>query len=106
MLAVSAAAAAAMSAAMSAAAAEGSVSDVVREAAVNGLTVCRLHDIMPTYVLRPPKGLKGLVSHPSEELYTILFLMASASTCHKYCVLQSLLIHYVMCCKTLVHIIV
>ena len=100
----SAAAAAMSAAAMSAA--DSAVRCVVRKAAVNGLTVCRLHDIMPADVLLPPKGLQGLVSHPSKKLYTILSLMVSASTCHNFTFYSPSSLHHVMCCKALVHIFV
>lgn len=97
-----AAAAAVRAAAVSGAAAEGGVCGVVRKAAVNGLTVC---DVMHGDVFGPPKGLQGLISHPSKKLYTILSLLVSASTCHRNCALQSPLITCLMPCRDLVHIL-
>ena len=83
-------AAALSAAAMSAAAAaEDGVGGVVRKAAVNGWTIC---DIVPADIVWPPKGLQGFVSHSSKKFYTIFSLLASASTYHNFCVLQSLLI--------------
>ena len=88
--AATAAVAAAVAAALSAAAAaEGGNGGVVRKAAVNDLTVC---DLMPTDIFWPPKGLQGYVSHTSKEMYTIFSLSASASTYHKFCALQCLLV--------------
>ena len=55
-------------------------SGVKAQAAVNGLTVSRLHDIMLAGVLGPPKGLQYLVSNPCKKAYAILCLLTSAST--------------------------
>lgn len=89
--AVAALSAAALSAAAmsAAAAAEDGVGGVVQKAAVNGWTIC---DIVPADIVWPPKGLQGFVSHSSKKFYTIFSLLASASTYHKFCALQSLLI--------------
>lgn len=95
-------AAAVRPAAISGAAAEGGVCGVVRKAAVSGLTVC---DVMPGDVFGPPKGLQGLISHPSKKLYTILSLLLSASTCHRICASQSPLITCLMPCRALVNIL-
>lgn len=75
-------------AAATAATAEGGGSDVTRKAAVDDLTVIRLHDLLLGDVLGPPQGLQHLVSYPSKEAYTVLPLLASASTCRVGVVLR------------------